>query len=123
MGTTLDQYSCFYARVGLIVHLWWVGTGAKAKKKYLHFYLLIIVGGSIHFSICQFFFLIFDKVFRRLHILFHLSSSNLRHYLVKRSESNFIQANTPSDFKLSKFIHFRFIQLLIYLIHILDQIH
>jgi hypothetical protein len=32
MGTTLDQYSCFYARVGLIVHLWWVGTGAKAKK-------------------------------------------------------------------------------------------
>jgi hypothetical protein len=31
-GTTLGQCACLYARAGLIAHLWWVGTGVKAKK-------------------------------------------------------------------------------------------
>jgi hypothetical protein len=32
-GTTLGKCACLYARAGLVAHLSWVGTGAKAKKK------------------------------------------------------------------------------------------
>jgi hypothetical protein len=32
-GTTHGQCACLYARAGLVGHFWWVGTGAKEKKK------------------------------------------------------------------------------------------
>ncbi|KAK2420084.1 cytochrome P450 93A3 [Trifolium repens] len=42
-GTTLGQCACLYARAGLVAHLWWVGTGAKAKKK----------NGFMSYNVCK----------------------------------------------------------------------
>jgi hypothetical protein len=54
-GTTLGQCACLYAQAGLVVQLWWVENGTKAKKIN---YITKIVVGVIKKTKFRFYFLV-----------------------------------------------------------------